>query len=157
MSIAHMPFIPFTRRLALAATLGSVVMLGACATASGPQFSTLEAVPASQAHVYLYRKSALYASGAAFAVTHNGKDAGKLYNASHLVLPVSAGAHQFAVDEGGFASAKKFSIHAEAGKRYYVAYDSSNGLLLGGGLLSGTATKSETQALADLKDLKRAQ
>lgn len=146
-----------TRRIVLASSLASLLVLGACATATGPQFTALDAVPTGQAHVYLYRKSALYASGAAYEVAHNGKPAGKLFNASYLVMPVAPGEHTFSVDERGLTSVKTFKVNAEAGKRYFVEYDSSKGLLLGMGLLSGSTAKGEAEALADLKALKRAQ
>jgi hypothetical protein len=145
------------RRAALCAALAIVAALGACATASGPQFTRLEPVSADAAQVYLYRKSAIYASAAAYDVSHNGKAVGKLFNASYLVLPVTPGEHEFSVDERGLTTVKKFKVKAEAGKRYFVEYDSSKGMLLGLGLLSGSAAKSEAEALADLKDLKRAQ
>lgn len=70
------------------------------------------------------------------------------------MLPLDAGKHVISVDERGFTSAKTFEIQAEAGKNYFVEYDSSKGLLLGLGLLSGSAAKTEAQALADLKDLR---
>jgi hypothetical protein len=146
-----------TRRLAAAGSLAALIVLAACAAASGPQFSSLDPVPAGQAHVVLYRKAALYASGAAYEVAHNGKPAGKLFNASYLVMTAPPGEHNFSVDERGLTSVKTFTVNAEAGKRYFVEYDSSKGLLLGLGLLSGSSAKSETEALADLKDLKRAQ
>lgn len=148
---------PVTRRAALACALAATALLGACATASGPQFSGLEAAPTGQAHLYLYRKSALYASGAAYDVAVDGKAAGKLFNASYLVLPLSPGERSVSVDERGLTSVKTFKLNAEAGKRYFAEYDSSKGLLLGLGLLSGSSMKSEADALADLKDLKRAQ
>lgn len=145
------------RRLALAASVALLSVVGACATASGPQFSSLEAVPGGQAQVYVYRKSALYASGAAYDVSVDGKSAGKLFNASYLVLPVTPGEHNVSVDERGLTSVKSFKVNAEASKRYFVEYDSSKGLLLGFGLLSGSAAKGEAEALVDLKELKRAQ
>ena len=144
-------------RFVVAGSLASLLALAACATATGPQFTALDAVPAEQANVYLYRKAALYASGAAYEVAHNGKPVGKLFNASYLVMPVAPGEHSFSVDERGLTSVKTFKLNAEAGKRYFVEYDSSKGLLLGLGLLSGSAAKGEAEALADLKDLKRAQ
>ncbi|MBE7416237.1 MAG: DUF2846 domain-containing protein [Ideonella sp.] len=146
-----------TRRALIAAALAVATLLGACATASGPQFSGLEAVPPGQAQLYLYRKSAIYAAGAAYDVAVDGKAAGKLFNASYLVLPLAPGERTVSVDERGFASAKTFKVAAEAGKRYFAEYDSSKGLLLGWGLLSGSSMKSEAEAIADLKDLKRAQ
>jgi hypothetical protein len=145
------------RRIALLGALAAAALFGACATATGPAFSTLEPVPAGQGQLYLYRKSALYASGAAFDVAVDGKAAGKLFNASFLVLPIAPGERTVSVDERGFTSAKAFKLNAEAGKRYFAEYDSSKGWLLGLGLLSGSAMKGEADALADLKGLQRAQ
>ena len=145
-----------TRRAVLG--LLPVLILAGCATANGPAFTQVQAAPAGMAQLYLYRKSALYAVGAAYAVTNvQTKEAlGELYNASYLVLPLKAGKQVISVAEGGFASNKTFEVQAEAGKNYFVEYDSSKGLLLGLGILSGSAAKTETQALADLKELRRA-
>lgn len=147
-----------TRRAVLAFSLLPALMLAGCATATGPAFTQLDAPASGKAQLYLYRKSALYASGASYAVTNatTKQVLGELFNASYLVLPLDAGKHVISVDERGFASAKTFEVQAEAGKNYFVEYDSSKGLLLGWGLLSGSAAKTEVQALADLKDLRRA-
>jgi hypothetical protein len=147
-----------TRRTVLGLALLPALIVAGCATATGPAFTALEAPPSGKAQLYLYRKSALYASGASYAVTNAAtkKALGELFNASYLVLPLDAGKHVISVDERGFASTKNFEVQAEAGKSYFVEYDSSKGLLLGWGLLSGSAAKTEVQALADLKDLRRA-
>lgn len=145
------------RRILLVGALAAATLLGACATASGPQFSSLEAVPTGQGQLYLYRKAAIYASGAAYDVAVDGKAAGKLFNASYLVLPMTPGEHTVSIDERGLTSVKSFKVAAEPGKRYFAEYDSSKGILLGLGLLSGSSMKSETEAMADLKELKRAQ
>ncbi|WPC67815.1 DUF2846 domain-containing protein [Rhodoferax ferrireducens] len=147
-----------TRRVVLGLSLLPVLILAGCATANGPAFTQVQAAPAGMAQLYLYRKSALYAVGASYAVTNMAtkQTLGELYNASYLLLPLKAGKQVISVAEGGFASAKTFEVQAEAGKNYFVEYDSSKGLLLGLGLLSGSAAKTETQALADLKDLRRA-
>ena len=146
-----------TRRAALACALAVAGLLGACATASGPQFAGLDAVASGQGQLYLYRKAAIYASGAAYDVAVDGKAAGKLFNASYLVLPLTPGEHTVSVDERGLTTVKSFKVTAEPGKRYFAEYDSSKGLLLGLGLLSGSAMKSEAEAMAELKELKRAQ
>lgn len=150
------PSRPTTRRVAIVCGMAAV-LVGACATAGGPQFSGLEAVPSGQGQLYLYRKPALYASGAACDVTLNGKAAGKLFNASYLVLPFAPGERTVSVDEHGFTAAKSFKVNAEPGKRYFAEYDSSKGLLLGWGVLSGSSMKTEAEAMAKLKELKRAQ
>lgn len=147
-----------TRRAVLALSLLPALMLAGCATATGPAFTQLDAPASGKAQLYLYRKSAFYASGAKYIVAEAATKQvlGELFNASYLVLPLTAGKHVISVDERGFASAKTFEVEAEAGKNYFVEYDSSKGLLLGWGLLSGSAAKTEVQALADLKDLRRA-
>lgn len=147
-----------TRRVVLGLSLLPVLILAACATANGPVFTQVEATPTGMAQLYLYRKSALYAMGATYGVTNGttGQALGKLHNASYLVLPLNPGKHVISVAEGGFASDKTFEVQAEAGKNYFVEYDSSKGLLLGWGLLSGSTARTETQALADLKELRRA-
>ncbi len=145
-----------TRRSVLG--LLPVLVLAGCATASGPMFATLDTPPSGKAQLYLYRKSALYAAGAKYIVAEASTKhvLGELFNASYLVLPLDAGKHVISVSEGGFASAKSFEVQAEAGTNYFVEYDSSKGMLLGWGLLSGSAAKTEAQAMVDLKDLRRA-
>jgi hypothetical protein len=81
----------------------------------------------------------------------------EVYNQSYLVLALAPGERTVSIDERGFTSVKTVKVPAEAGKRYFVEYDSSKGLILGLGLLSGSAVKSEAEAMADLKELKRAQ
>lgn len=144
--------------LGLGAALLPVFLLGGCATVSGPAFTEVQAAPANKAQLYLYRKSALYAIGAKYTVADvaSKRVLGELFNASYLVLPLDVGKHVISVDELGFAKLKTFEVLAEAGKTYFVEYDSSKGLLLGLGLLSSSASKTESQALADLKDLRRA-
>ncbi len=146
-----------TRRATIVCGMAAV-LLGACAAASGPQFPGLETVPpGGHAQLYLYRKAALYASGAAYDVTLDGKAAGKLFNASYLVLSLAPGERTVSVDERGLTTVKSFKVNAEPGKHYFAEYDSSKGLLLGLGLLSGSSMKAEAEAMADLKELKRAQ
>lgn len=143
------------RRSLLAVVVAA--MLAAGCAAPGAPFASLESVPSDKGHLYLYRKSAIYASAAKFKVRDSsGALVGELYNASYLLLPLAPGKHQFSVDEGGFASPKSFEVNVEAGRNHYVEYDSSKGLLLGWGMLSGNQQRTETQALADLKGLNRA-
>ena len=146
------------RRAFMGFALAGAVALTGCATATGPAFTQVQATPDGKAQLYLYRKSALYAIGAAYPVTNisSNEKLGALVNASYLLVPLTPGKHFISVDERGFTSAKTFEILAEAGKSYFVEYDSSKGLLLGWGLLSGGAVKTQEQALVDLKELKRA-
>lgn len=147
-----------TRRTVLGLSLLPALMMTGCATAPGPLFTQLQAPPPAKAQLYLYRKSALYAVNAKYIVADvlTKRVLGELFNASYLVLPLDPGKRVLSVDERGFASAKTFEVQAEAGKNYFVEYDSSKGLLLGLGLLSDVAPRTEAQAMADLKDLKRA-
>lgn len=144
------------RHLLALSVFAAAALLQGCA-APGPAFATLDAVSAGKGNLYLYRKAALYAAGARYKVrSGDGKLVGELYNASYLVLPLAPGKHQFSVDEGGFGKPKSFDVDVKAGQNYFVEYDSSKGLLLGWGLLSDSAARSEAQALADLKGLNRA-
>jgi Protein of unknown function (DUF2846) len=146
------------RRSMLGLALASVVAVTGCATANGPSFTKIEPAPSGKAQLYLYRKSAIYAMGASYTVANVGtkQGYGELFNASYLVVALDAGKQVVSVDEKGWAKLKTFEVQAEAGKNYFVEYDSSKGLLLGAGLLSGSTGKNEAEALADLKDLKRA-
>ena len=84
------------------------------------------------------------------------RDTSFLHLNASIACKRSGLSHVISVDELGFAKLKTFEVQAEAGKTYFVEYDSSKGLLLGLGLLSSSASKTESQALADLKDLRRA-
>lgn len=144
------------RRFLLVASMLAAAVLQGCA-APGPTFATLEQASAGQGNLYLYRKSALYAVGAKYKVrSEDGRLVGELYNASYLLLPLSPGKHRFSVDEGGFTKPKSFEVDVKPGQNYFVEYDSSKGLLLGWGLLSDSTARTETQAIADLKGLNRA-
>jgi hypothetical protein len=143
------------RRHLIVLSAVAAAFLAGCA-APGAPFASLEPVAADKGNVYLYRKSALYASGAKFKVTADGAPAGELYNSSYLVLPMAPGKHRFTVDEGGFARPKAFEVDVQPGRNYFVEYDSSKGLLLGWGLLSDSKARSEAEAMADLKGLNRA-
>ena len=147
-----------TRRTLLGMSLLSALAVGGCATASGPTFSRVEAPQPDKAQLYLYRKSAMYAAGGKYKViaVATSQPLGELFNASYLVLPLEVGPHVIGVEESVLISPKTFEIQAEAGKNYFVEYDSSKGWLLGWGILSGCEVKTEEQALADLKDLRRA-
>ena len=143
------------RRVIVLAALASAFLQG-CA-APGAPFASLDPVAAGKGHLYLYRKPALYAAGAKYKVrAADGTLVGELYNGSYLLLPLAPGKHQFSVDEGGFAKPKTFEVDVQSGKNYFVEYDSSKGLLLGWGMLSDSAARTEAQALADLKGLNRA-
>jgi hypothetical protein len=144
------------RRRLIALSVFAAALLQGCA-APGAPFATLDAMPAGKGNLYLYRKPALYAAGAKYKVrSGEGKLVGELYNGSYLVLPLVPGKHQFSVDEQGFGKPKSFDVDVKAGHNYFVEYDSSKGLLLGWGLLSDSAARTEAQALADLKGLNRA-
>jgi hypothetical protein len=148
--------VQMNRRHLLTLSIVSAALLAGCA-APGAQFATLEPVAAGKGNLYLYRKGALYASGAKYKVkAADGTQVGELYNASYLVLPLAPGKHQFSVDEGGFQKPRSFEVDVKPGQNYFVEYDSSKGLLLGWGMLSTSATHSEAQAVADLKSLNRA-
>lgn len=148
-----------SRRKLTVLSVATMAALAGCATATGPVFTAIEAPPPGKAHLYLYRKSALYSSGAGFAVidTRTKRPLGELFNASYLVLPLDPGKHVISVDERAWANVKSFEVQAETGKTYFVEYDVSKGLLLGFGLLSASETKTQAQALDDLRGLKRAQ
>ena len=144
--------------LVLGSALLPALLLGGCATGSGIAFTEVQVPPAGKAQLYLYRKSALYAFAANYTVADvaSKRVLGELSNGSYLVLPLDVGKQVISVDEKGLTKLKTFEIDAEAGKNYFVEYDSSKGLLLGLGILSGSAAKTQAQALADLKDLRRA-
>lgn len=145
------------RRLFIAITVFAVALLQGCATAPGAPFARLDPVPAGKGHLYVYRKPALYAAGATYKVrAADGALVGELYNASYLLLPVAPGKHRFSIEEASFLKPKTFEVDVKPGQNYFVEYDSSKGLLIGWGLLSDSAVRSEVQGLADLKGLNRA-
>lgn len=126
-----------------------------CATATGPEFTQLQAASATEGNLYVYRKPALYAVGATYdVIDSNKKVVAGLVSGSYVVLPLKPGKHAFSVSEG-FGTPKGFELQVEAGKNYFVEYDASKGLLLGLGILSDVGSRSLESALNDLKGLKR--
>ena len=143
----------------LAATLLAIAALGlsGCATAPGPQFAGLGAVPTGNASVYIYRKAALFAVGQSFKVDIDKAPAGAIFNASYLLAQVAPGAHTVTVKPGGMAKDFSLDINAEAGKNYFVEFVPNSGLLANPFFLgSETLARTEDQATKDLAALKSA-
>ncbi|MBL0423144.1 DUF2846 domain-containing protein [Ramlibacter sp. AW1] len=144
------------RRVLLACVIASALLAQGCA-ATGPVFASLQPSAAEKGQVYLYRQSALYAVGSRYKVrSEDGSVAEELPNASYLLLPLSPGPHRLSVEEASVYQPKTFDITIEAGRNYFVEYDSSRGLLVGWGLLSRMEQRSEAEALAHLQGLRRA-
>jgi Protein of unknown function (DUF2846) len=141
------------RRLTFSLLVATLVT--ACATASGPEFSQLQASTTNEGNLYIYRKPAIYAVAATYdVIDQNKKVVAGLVSGSYVVLPLKSGKHTFSISEG-FGTPKSFDIAVDPGKNYFVEYDASKGLLLGWGILSEAGSRSQEQALADLKGLKR--
>lgn len=144
------------RRNLVAVTLCAAVLAG-CATAPGPTFKGLDTVATGSANVYVYRKSALFASGQSFKIDLNDKAVGEIFNASYLLLQVPPGAQTVTVKPGGFAKDFSYSLTAEAGKTHFVEFD-FNGGLLGNAFFLGAKVVERQQgpAMKDLAELKSA-
>jgi hypothetical protein len=146
------------RNITISSMLAAATILTGCATSSGPRFSALEAVQPDKSSVYVYRNGALFASGQAFTVNMNGKPVGQLYNASYQQLHVAPGKHALQVAPGGFAQASTLEITAEPGKTYFYEYDFVTGLLANVFFIGAKIEpRDQTKALADLKELNRAE
>ena len=132
-----------------------VAFIAGCATATGPEFSQLQPNSTTEGNLYVYRKPALYAVGATYDVLDSNKKViAGLVSGSYVVLSLKPGKHSFSVSEG-FGNPRIFEVQVEAGKNYFVEYDSSKGILLGWGILTDVASRANEQGLVDLKGLKR--
>ena len=134
-----------------------VVVLSACATAPGQKFSGLASPAKNQGDVYLYRTSALFASGQAFTVTLDGNKVGDLYNASYLHLRLSPGEYSLKVSPGGFAQSSDLPIQLDPGKTSFLQYDFTSGPLANVFFIgSSIQPRNQEQALLDMKELNSA-
>lgn len=134
-----------------------VAALGACATAPGPKFSGVGVTKSGMGDVYLYRTEAFTASGAAFAVTLDGKDVGQLYNASYLQLQLAPGNYLLSVSPGPLTKSSELQVRVEEGKSKFFQYDFVTGPLYNVFFLgSSIQSRESTVALNDLKGLNSA-
>lgn len=105
------------------------LILGGCATATGPVFGGPLPTPADKADVYLYRGKAFFAMGAAFEVQVDGKEAARLANASYAVFRMAPGLHLMKVNPGPMTKTSFVTVEAVAGERRYYEYDFVTGPL----------------------------
>ncbi len=133
------------------------VVLSACATAPGPKFAGLTDPGKDQSDVYLYRTSAIFASGQSFEVALDGKKAGDLFNASYLHLRLAPGKYMLKVSPGGMAKTSDLQIQLEPGTVSFYQYDFVTGPLANVFFVgSSIQPRSREQALHDLKELNSA-
>ena len=149
-----MTFLTTARRLVLAITAGAALV--GCATATGPQFTSLQSASADSANVYVYRKDRSFAMGQSFDVAMDAKPVGNIVNASFLLLNTTPGKHTVTVHPG-LGTNFPLEMKLEAGKTYFAEFELTNSLLanpffIGSKLLE----RSQEQAIADLKALKAA-
>ena len=147
-----MNFLTTARRLFLAMTVGAALV--GCATATGPQFTSVQAASADSANVYVYRKDRAFAMGQSFDVAMDAKPVGNIVNASFLVLNTTPGKHTVTVHPG-LGTSFPLELSLEAGKTYFAEFELTNSLLanpffIGSKLLERT----QEQATVDLKTLK---
>lgn len=148
---------------ALLAGLAIVLLAAGCAMPKGPLFAGLQAVPAGKAHVYVYRKWALFSAGAASQVNVDGHLVASIPNASYVLLVLDPGLHS--INAGGLL--RRFPstllLHLEAGRNYFLQYDvsqSSVNMQAYGATVRDVrwfGPRPQPQALEDLADLKRAE
>jgi hypothetical protein len=141
------------------AAITLALLVAACA--AGPQFSGVAAPARDQGDVYLYRGSDVFAAAQSFDVTLDGKDAGKLYNASFVHLRLPAGSYVLTVAPGGGATPRSITIRPEMGKALFFQFAfhyERNLLPLGNASFPNASIqpRATATALEDLKELKSA-
>jgi hypothetical protein len=145
----------FVRTVKLVTLLLATTALVACATATGPAFSGVEPTAADQGNIYLYRVSGLYASGAAFTVSVDGKPTADLPNASYVRLRMLPRNYMFNVNPDPLTNTSDLSVKVEPGKSsFYQCTFISNVLANVFFLGSAIEPREEAKALVDLKELK---
>lgn len=134
------------------------VVLSACATAPGQKFSGLTDPGKDRGDVYLYRASALFASGQSFEVALDGKKVGDLFNASYLHLRLAPGKYTLKVSPGGLAKTSDLQIQVEPGVTSFYQYDFVTGPIANVFFIgSSIQPRKQEQALLDLKELNSAE
>ncbi len=143
------------RSTGVAALLAAALLVSGCATPTGQSFSDYVSPPEGKAHIYLYRKSALYASGQAFSVKLNQKEEGELLNGSYILWVVAPGDHLVNVKPGAFGSTYEYTAKLGNKQTQYLEF-AAPPFLLGNAFHAGSsiAVRTPQQATADLMGLK---
>lgn len=141
------------RRITIAITCGAALTLGGCA-ATGAPFTAPAVVPEGQAQLYLYRKSALQASGQTFTVKVDKKDVGELFNASYMQLPLTPGEHVLSVNPSALSKTYEYTFKIESNQTQYIEFELPHFLLGNMFLLGSNITPREVEpAKADMQGL----
>jgi hypothetical protein len=131
------------------------MLLSACATAPGPEFTGVKPPIANKGDIYLYRTSAFYAIGQSFAVSVDDEVVGKLYDASYLALRLTPGTHTLTVKPGGLSNVSNLDIQVRPGATHFYQYDFVTGPLANSFFIgSSIEPRDRTTALSDLQSLK---
>lgn len=144
------------RRVLLATVVvATAIAATGCATATGPAFQGVADAPAGKGQVYLYRKSAVAASGVSFTVTVDKQQVGELFNGSFMQFALTPGAHVFTVKPGATGKVYEQAITIVENQTQYFEFELppfvlANLLMLG----SNITTRTAEQANVDMKDLK---
>ena len=144
-----------TRALVLAGIAAATLALSGCATPTGVAFTTEAALATGQAQVYLYRKSALYASTQSFTVKLDQKDVGELFNGSYMQLPLAPGQHVISVKPGALGKTYEHTVQLTDKQTQYLEFEMP-AFLLGNAFHLGSSIvpRDVQQAKADLQGLK---
>lgn len=133
------------------------MLLSACATAPGPEFTGVTPPIADKGDVYLYRTSAFYAVAQSFTVSVDDEVVGKLYDASYLALRLTPGTHTLTVKPGGISSISNLDIQVRPEASHFYQYDFVTGPLANSFFIgSSIEPRDRTTALSDLQGLKSA-
>lgn len=138
---------------AVAAT--ALILTSGCATPTGVAFSAASAPPDGQAHVYLYRKSAMYAFDQSFSVTLNKQAMGELSNASYMLLTMAPGDHVLGVNPSFLSKTYELKLTLADKQTQYVEFELPP-FILGNAFLLGSSITPRTadQAVAEMQGLK---
>lgn len=141
-----------SRRTAFAhVATAALLALAGCATPLGKPFTEPAAVAAGQAQVYLYRASALYASGQSFSAWVNQAPPqppnGELANASYLHWVLPPGTHTVRVKPGVLGDVYEQHVILKSGETAYLEIQLPS-FILGNAFHAGSNLQPRTAAEA---------
>ncbi len=132
-----------------------MLLTSGCATPTGAAFTTEATVPAGQAQVDLYRKSAFGAGGQSFSVQLNNQAMGELFNGSWMRFTLPPGEHVLAVKPSAISKTYEIKLQLVNQQTQYVEFAVPPLLLANAfSLGSDIAARTLEQGIADMQGLK---
>lgn len=124
----------------------AAAFMAGCASVKTAELAQLPTVKDDQALVYVYRESAFVGGGVSYDVYLGEKKVGGLTNGSFFFVDVPPGEHRFWAKT---EAEDDVTIHAEAGKTYYIQGEVDMGVLVGQPDLTEVAAATGSAAIAE--------